>query len=81
MRHADFKEGVSECFVEEHGDKPKEQHIALRCQVAREMLMEESEEVQSQIKAECDAAHAEDLEAYEESGVGLPDVSEEVQRQ
>ncbi|KAJ7355973.1 hypothetical protein DFH08DRAFT_955405 [Mycena albidolilacea] len=81
MRHADFKEGVSEHFVEKHGDKPKEQHIAFHCQVAREMLMEESEEVQSQIKAECDAAHSEDLEAYEESGAGLPDVSEEVQRQ
>jgi succinate dehydrogenase/fumarate reductase flavoprotein subunit len=79
MCHADFKEGVSKHFLEEYGDKPKEQHIAFRCQVAREILMEELEEVQSQIKAECDAAHTEDLEAYEESGAGLPDISEEVQ--
>jgi succinate dehydrogenase/fumarate reductase flavoprotein subunit len=81
MCHTDFKEGVSERFLEEHGDKPKEQHIALRCQVAKAMLEEESEEVQSQIKAECDAAHAEDLEAYKEGGGGLPDANPEAQRQ
>jgi CO dehydrogenase/acetyl-CoA synthase beta subunit len=81
MRHADYKEGVNEHFLEEHGDAPKERHIALRCEVARELLKEEPEEVQSKIKAECDAAHVEELEAYKQSGAGLPDVNAEVQRQ
>ncbi|KAJ7788951.1 hypothetical protein B0H14DRAFT_3503581 [Mycena olivaceomarginata] len=81
MHHADYKEGVNEHFLEEHGDTLKERHIALRCEVAREMLKEEPEEVQSKIKAECDTAHAEELEAYKESGAGSPDANTEVQHQ
>ncbi|KAJ7319115.1 hypothetical protein DFH08DRAFT_819535 [Mycena albidolilacea] len=81
MRHADYKEGMNERFLEEHGDALKERHIALRCEVARELLKEESEEVQLKIKAECDAAHAEELEAYKESGAGLPNANTEVQCQ
>ncbi|KAJ7206094.1 hypothetical protein GGX14DRAFT_568555 [Mycena pura] len=73
MRHADYKEGVNKRFLGEHGDAPKERHIVLRCEVAREMLKEEPEEVQAKIKAGCDAAHAEELEA-------MPDCPTPIQR-
>ncbi|KAJ7740503.1 hypothetical protein B0H14DRAFT_3515533 [Mycena olivaceomarginata] len=67
MRHADFKEGVNECFQEEYGDEPKAKHLALRCEVASAMFKEEPEEA--------------DLESYNESGAGMPDVDPNIQRE
>ncbi|KAJ7807693.1 hypothetical protein B0H14DRAFT_2609484 [Mycena olivaceomarginata] len=80
MRHPDFKEAVMERFEEKYGDEPREMHISLRCEVAKEMLAAESQEVRDRIKAECDAAHAEDVE-YNESGNLEPDSDPAIQHE
>lgn len=81
MRHPDFKDAVSERYEEEYPDAPREKMLSLRCRVTREMLEEESEEVRERIKKECDEAHAEDLEAFQDSGEGCPDPDAEAQKE
>jgi hypothetical protein len=49
--------------------------------VAKEMLEAETEEVRSQIKRECDEAHAEEVEKYNEDKEGEPDPDPAVQRE
>jgi hypothetical protein len=79
LRHPNYKDAVAERFEELHSNKPRSQHIALRCKVAREMLAEEPEEVRELLKKECDDAHAEEMAEYEEGGQGLPSVEAEIQ--
>ncbi|KAJ7204808.1 hypothetical protein GGX14DRAFT_398144 [Mycena pura] len=81
MRHPDYKEKVAERFQELYSDEPRAAHIALRCQVARELPAEESDEVRAQLKQECDDAHAEEMAVYEEGGDALPSVDPEVQKE
>ncbi|KAJ7833719.1 hypothetical protein B0H14DRAFT_3462539 [Mycena olivaceomarginata] len=53
------KSTVMERFEEEYGEDRRKMHVSLRCQVAREMLEAEREEVKSRIKRECDeVSHA-----------------------
>jgi hypothetical protein len=73
MRHPEFRDAVMEAFTEKYSDQPKKMHVSLRCEVAKEMLAAESQEVRDRIKAECDAAHAEAVERYNESRDLEPD--------
>ncbi|KAJ7801215.1 hypothetical protein B0H14DRAFT_3489905 [Mycena olivaceomarginata] len=81
MRHPDFKEAVMERFEEEYGDEPRKMHVSLRCQVAREMLDAETEEVKSRIKRECDEAHAKEVQRFNDDEEGEPDPDPAVQRE
>ncbi|KAJ7872516.1 hypothetical protein B0H14DRAFT_3438894 [Mycena olivaceomarginata] len=73
MRHPEFRDAVMEAFTEKYSDQPKKMHVSLHCEVAKAMLAAESQEVKDHIKVECDAAHAEDVERYNESGDLEPD--------
>jgi hypothetical protein len=79
MRHADFKDAVAARFEDEHGDAPLSKQLSLRCQVARDMLAEEPEEVKARLKKENEEAHTPEMEEYENSEQGLPSVDPEVQ--
>ncbi|KAF8157580.1 hypothetical protein K438DRAFT_1777216 [Mycena galopus ATCC 62051] len=81
MKHPDFRDAVQARFIEKHGSEPKAKHIALRCEVAKEMWAAESEEVQTKLREENDAEHERDLEAYRESGEGEPNADPEIQEQ
>jgi hypothetical protein len=70
-----------EKFEEKYSDEPRNMHVSLRCQVAKEMLEAETEEVRSRIKRECDEAHAEEVEKYNEDEEGEPDPDPAVQRE
>ncbi|KAJ7802747.1 hypothetical protein B0H14DRAFT_2614043 [Mycena olivaceomarginata] len=79
MRHPDFKDAVMERFEEEYGEELQKMHVSLRCQVAREMLEVETEEVKSRIKRECDEAHAKEVQSFNEDEEGEPDPDPAVQ--
>jgi hypothetical protein len=81
MRHPDFKDAVMERFEDEYGDEPRKMHVSLRCQVAREMLEAETEEVKSRIKRECDEAHAKEVQRFKQDEEGEPDPDPDVQRE
>ncbi|KAJ7753700.1 hypothetical protein B0H14DRAFT_3512712 [Mycena olivaceomarginata] len=81
MRHPDFKDTVMERFEEEYGEEPRKMHVSLRCQVAREMLEAETEEVKSRIKRECDEVHAKEVQSFNEDEEGEPDPDPAVQRE
>jgi hypothetical protein len=80
MRHDEYKDAVMQQYIERYSDQPKEKQLALRCKVAIEMLAEEPDEVKERLVAECDTAHAEDLEAFKEKEEPEPDADEEIQR-
>lgn len=81
MRHLDFKDQVAERFEADHAHEPRKQHLSLRCQLAREMLAEEPEEVRERVHKECDEAHAREMKEYEEEDEGLPSPDPEVQQE
>jgi hypothetical protein len=81
MRHPEFRDAISEDFTEKYGDEPRKMHVSRRCEVAKEMLAAESQEVRDRIKAECDAAYAEAVERYNERGEVEPDPDPVTQRE
>ncbi|KAF8171720.1 hypothetical protein K438DRAFT_2057811 [Mycena galopus ATCC 62051] len=81
MKHPDFRDAVQTRFIEKHGSEPRAKHIALRCEVAKEMWAAESEEVQMKLHKENNAEHKRDLEAYRESSEGEPNADPEIQEQ
>ncbi|KAJ7880721.1 hypothetical protein B0H14DRAFT_2566122 [Mycena olivaceomarginata] len=80
MRHDDYKDAVMQQYIERYGDQPKDKQLALHCKVAIKMLAEEPDKVKEWLVAECDAAHAEDLEVFKEKEEPEPDADEEIQR-
>jgi hypothetical protein len=81
MHHYEYKDAVVERYTEKYGDQPKKKQLTLRCKVAMEMLAEEPDEVKERLAAECDASHAEQLEAFSEKDAPEPDADKEVQRE
>ncbi|KAJ7825741.1 hypothetical protein B0H14DRAFT_3468245 [Mycena olivaceomarginata] len=81
MCHPEFRDAVMEAFTKKYSDQPKKTHVSLRCEVAKEMLAAKSQEVRDHIKAECDTAHVEDVERYNESGDFEPDPDPATQRE
>jgi hypothetical protein len=81
MHHAEFSEAVTARYEELHPDAPRKDQIALRCEVARDMLAQEPKEVQERLDAECRTAHESavaEWEKEEEEGT-LPSCDEEIQ--
>ncbi|KAJ6463068.1 hypothetical protein C8R47DRAFT_1080103, partial [Mycena vitilis] len=74
-------EAVGRRFAAEYGSAPGNNHISLRCKLAKVMLGEESEEVQKRINEENTAHYEAQVEAYEEEEEGLPSVEPDVQQQ
>ncbi|KAJ7019261.1 hypothetical protein C8F04DRAFT_1276504 [Mycena alexandri] len=81
MQHQDFKQGVAMRFIEESGGVPKRQHMALRCDIARDMLAAEPQEVRARISEESTAAHDAAMDAYTESADGVPSADPEIQKE
>ncbi|KAF8126855.1 hypothetical protein K438DRAFT_2001197 [Mycena galopus ATCC 62051] len=81
MKHPDFCDAVQARFLENHSDEPKDKHIALRCEIAKGMWEAEPADVRNWLRAENDAAHEQDKEAYKESGEGEPSADPEIQEE
>ncbi|KAF8166733.1 hypothetical protein K438DRAFT_1774900 [Mycena galopus ATCC 62051] len=79
--HPDFREGVQARFLAEHGDEPKDKHIILRCEIAKEMFLAEDTDVQTQIREEYEVAHTRELEEYKNGGEGVPNPDPDIQQQ
>ncbi|KAJ7725578.1 hypothetical protein B0H16DRAFT_1736105 [Mycena metata] len=81
MQHEDFKAAVEAEFQARHGHKPREQHLALRCEVAREFFQAEPEQVKERIREEAREEHKEQVELWKDAEEGLPSVREEDQQE
>lgn len=81
MSHPDFKDAVKARFDEEYGDEPKATQLSLRCSVARNLLDAEPQEVKDRMKKECNEEHAREVEAFKQSGDGMPDPDAAAQRE
>ncbi|KAJ6479774.1 hypothetical protein C8R45DRAFT_1101219 [Mycena sanguinolenta] len=66
IQHPDFKEQVAQHFEELHQDAPRNKHISLRCEVARDMLAAEPEDVKARLKEENTKAYDTEVAEYEE---------------
>ncbi|KAK7029748.1 hypothetical protein R3P38DRAFT_3188608 [Favolaschia claudopus] len=81
MHHKEFKNNVTNTFLERHSDKHRDNHMALRCEIARKLLAQELTEVWEQLKDEAAEAHAVAMAKYEASDEGLPSVDPEIQNE
>jgi hypothetical protein len=81
MSHPDFKDAVKARFDEEYGDEHKATQLSLRCSVARNLLDAEPQEVKDQMKKECNEEHTREVEAFKQSGDGMPDPDVAAQRE
>ncbi|KAJ7027745.1 hypothetical protein C8F04DRAFT_1266695 [Mycena alexandri] len=61
MQHDDFKTAVDNEFQTRYWDQPREQHLALRCKVAREFFEAEPEDVKKRIRDEAREEHEEQV--------------------
>ncbi|KAJ7179968.1 hypothetical protein C8R43DRAFT_1117312 [Mycena crocata] len=79
-KHDDYKEGVQLAFIDKYPDVPNNKRVNLLCEVAREQLALEPEDVQEEMKKECQAAHQANLAAYEADTDQLPVMTEETRK-
>jgi hypothetical protein len=77
MTHDDFKHKVAAVYNKKHADTPKKQQLAVKCQIARELLAAEPDDVKQKLAEELEAAHQESLEAHAGAMEGLPSSAEE----
>ncbi|KAJ7734859.1 hypothetical protein B0H16DRAFT_1731617 [Mycena metata] len=79
FQHKDFKRAVAVRFTKDSADVPKKHHMALRCEIAREMLAAEPQEVRTRITDESTAAHDVAMEKYSKDTEGVPSADPEIQ--
>ncbi|KAF8164050.1 hypothetical protein K438DRAFT_1775748 [Mycena galopus ATCC 62051] len=78
-QHPDFKDGVSQVFEARRASILKEQQLARHCDVARELLVKELEEVKARIRNKAKQSHEEELGRWEEADEGFPAMDPEGQ--
>ncbi|KAF8146562.1 hypothetical protein K438DRAFT_1990469 [Mycena galopus ATCC 62051] len=81
MHHPEFCEAVATHWKEEFGHEGGSQHLKRCCEVAKEMLRAEPEDVRERLEKECEETHAKDLEVYNAGGPGEPSPDPEAQRE
>ena len=81
MSHPDFKAAVDQKFREDHWDVPREQHLQLRCAVAKAMYAKESEEVHDRIRREVEEEFEDEKSRYRNAAEGLPSYDAEDQKE
>jgi hypothetical protein len=77
MQHHDFKSKVVDVFKERSVGVRAAEHLKLRAQIAKELLLAEPQEVQTMMKAEAEEEHAAQLRKREDAMEGLPAFEEE----
>lgn len=81
MQHDEFKARVESEFQIRYGHEPRNQHLTLRCKVAREFFEAESEDVKVRIRAEARLEHEDQVEQWKDAEEGLPSANEEEQKE
>ncbi|KAJ7810808.1 hypothetical protein B0H14DRAFT_3756640 [Mycena olivaceomarginata] len=76
MAHDDFKDKVAAVYNKKHAGTPKKQQLAVKCQIARDLLATEPKEVRERLVQEMQEAHEEELEAHASALEGLPSLDE-----
>lgn len=76
MAHDDFKDKVAAVYNEKHAGTLKKQQLAVKCQIARDLLATEPKEVRERLVQEMQEAHEEELEAHASALEGLPSLDE-----
>ncbi|KAJ7216673.1 hypothetical protein GGX14DRAFT_562239 [Mycena pura] len=73
LSHNDFKEGVARDFeAKGYASQPSREHLKLRCQIAKELLRKEPQNVRDRIRSEALEEHAEALRLHKDASLGLP---------
>ncbi|KAK7013927.1 hypothetical protein R3P38DRAFT_3206497 [Favolaschia claudopus] len=77
MTQKAYADKVTKKFKEDHPNAHRDQRLALRCDVAKELLEAEPQDVQDRIHAEAEKKHADALQAYQAAVAGAPPMTEE----
>ncbi|KAJ6489835.1 hypothetical protein C8R45DRAFT_1096821 [Mycena sanguinolenta] len=81
LQHPDHKDAIEVRFQDKYAEEPRKNHLALHCQLAREMLAAEPEDVRARLKEECEEAHQAELAEWKEADQGWPSADPKVQKQ
>ncbi|KAJ6480747.1 hypothetical protein C8R47DRAFT_1218593 [Mycena vitilis] len=81
MQHEEFKAQVMGLFEERHWDAPRDEQLARRCEVARELFKKEPQSVKERIRAEAEAELQAEKTRWEEASEGLPSLEDAEQEE
>ncbi|KAJ7161805.1 hypothetical protein C8R43DRAFT_1123523 [Mycena crocata] len=72
MQMDEFKDRVVDKLTQDFPNVPREEALAARCKVARELLAAEPQDVKDRVRQAADDEHAVEIEAWREANDGLP---------
>ncbi|KAJ7642310.1 hypothetical protein DFH06DRAFT_1137331 [Mycena polygramma] len=81
MQHDKYKDSVNALFMERHWDAPRDEHLARRCDVARELFKLEPQTVKDEIRKEAQAELEAERTRWEDAEEGLPSLEEAEQEE
>ncbi|KAK7000632.1 hypothetical protein R3P38DRAFT_2797323 [Favolaschia claudopus] len=77
MHIKEFKTGVDDEYNKRHPNGDPRFMLAFKCDIAKELLEQEPDDVQKRMRAEAEEKHEKALEAYRKAAAGAPPVNEE----